>query len=178
MYKLRVYIKATALSLLHLNPLYFFICLFAFEIFSILVEHFIARKDRTSPRLETICHILADIAIGINLFLPDALIGLISVTVFAGVIVLLDIFCICSEYSVDDAVEKLAINFDETNNKEDFSIDIGEKSEPMKQTINFSSRKAEEKKVWKKKVRNYPKEDFDGRVTSQENGDTFVFAEL
>ena len=50
-HKLRVFCKGTILAVLHLNPLYFFIALFCFELTAITVDYFLHKQEKQCPKL-------------------------------------------------------------------------------------------------------------------------------
>ena len=98
LHKLRIFCKATLLALIHLNPLYFFIALFSLEISMIIVDFFIRHQEKQSPKLELTQHLLINVALGMILCVPDALLGLVVVSLLVAAVIVLDFVINWHEY--------------------------------------------------------------------------------
>lgn len=63
---------------------------------------------------------LANLAIAINLFIPDAIIGLVTVSLFAIIAVFLDIYCIYFEYCEQSEIDRLKLS--DSEEKKSFTV--------------------------------------------------------
>ena len=91
----RVIIKATLLSLMHVAPLYLFGILAVAEVGLILYSYTLMKKQIPTPKLWAASHMLLMVGLGIIIFAPNVLLGIILGTVCVGFGVIVDG---CSHY--------------------------------------------------------------------------------
>ena len=96
-HKMRIFIKSSILCVLHLNPLYFFIALFCFEISAISIDYFVRKTEKPSPKVEFLQHIFINVTLGMIISVPNSILALIVVSALIVTVIILDIYINCQE---------------------------------------------------------------------------------
>ena len=112
LWKARIFIKATLLSLAHLNPV-FLVSLALFIDIALAIAEYNMTKSKPHlnynypyPKLWLIDHILCNIALGILILLPIILLSLVLVSVIIAYVVLAEFFIHYQEFKHNHPINK------------------------------------------------------------------------
>lgn len=118
-YLMRIFIKASLLSMANISPIYIFCSSVLVDIILIAVEYHFAPVNRLYPKVWVAKNILLNLALCILTFLPSILLTLILSSFLAVVALLLDIFTHLREYKEAAKSKKFV-----PNNESELDVNI------------------------------------------------------
>ena len=90
-YRVRIFAKATLLSIGHLNPIIIVSMSIILDIFLVVLQYIVVEHTVAWRKIWLVNHLLLDIALALTFFLPNSLLSLYGCMAIVGIVTLIEI---------------------------------------------------------------------------------------